>query len=364
MLCISLFSILKEKKQKKFKIKVGEQPCFWNYSIKGIKMSFEESDIIRYLKGELKGQEKTDFLKALHHDSQLREEYFKLKDVWDFSGMKLRAIPYNSNNEWIALRDKLSRKAPQQYIKRWIKMAGVAAAIIVAFTIGQQGIFESITSSDALGQHIFVTPEGQMSQLQLADGTNVTLNAGSKLLVPLDFGEQNRTLELQGEGFFDVTKDPQKAFVVHSGDQRVKVLGTRFNIRAYPSEKLFETTLEEGSVEWSSPQRSLILKPGMQVIYNKVTEKIVQQTVDVSGIKLWAQGRYEYHNASFAKLVSVIEKWYGVDVIYHESDFTSKHFNGVIKKSASLDQTMKIIGMMTPIKYTLKNDTIEIELIK
>ena len=91
---------------------------------------------------------------------------------------------------------------------------------------------------------------------------------------------------------------------------------------------------------------------------------MVQQVADVSGVKAWSLGRYEYQNAPFNKLASVIEKWYGVKVSYRESDFADKHFNGVIKKSASLDQTLQIIGLMTPIKYSIENDTIEIEIIK
>ncbi len=327
-------------------------------------MSFEEADIIRYLKGELKGQEESNFLNALREDVELREAYFRLKDVWDFSGMKLQALPYDTAKEWKALHSTIQSKGLQKAMRPWMRWMGVAAAAMIAFFIGQQQIFQHISPTNQMAHHTFVAPEGQMSQVQLADGTQVTLNAGSKLLVPLDFGEQQRALELQGEGFFDVTKDPNKAFVVQSGDQQVKVLGTRFNIRAYPGETLFETTLEEGSVEWSSPQHSLILKPGMQVIYDLSTEKVVQQAVDVSGVKSWSLGRYEYHNAPFDKVTSVIEKWYSVKVNYREADFEGKHFNGVIKKSASLDQTLHIIGLMTPIKYTINNDTIEIDLIK
>jgi len=327
-------------------------------------MNFEEADIIRYLNGELKGKEKTAFLSALRNDTILREAYFRLKDVWDFSGMKLQALPCDTAKEWKVLHSTIQSKGLQKAMGPWMRWMGVAAAAVIAFFMGHQQIFKHTSPAAQMAHHTFVAPEGQMSQVQLADGTQVTLNAGSKLLVPLDFGEHERALELQGEGFFDVTKDPYNAFVVHSGDQQVKVLGTRFNIRAYPGETVFETTLEEGSVEWSSPQHSLILQPGMQVIYDLSTEKVVQQAVDVSGVKSWSLGRYEYHNAPFAKVTSVIEKWYGVKVNYRETDFEGKHFNGVIKKSASLDQTLHIIGLMTPIKYTIKKDTIEIELIK
>jgi len=327
-------------------------------------MNFEESDIIRYLKGDLKGQEKTDFLKSIKSDTALREEYYRLKDVWDFSGMKLQSIPYDQSHEWKKLRRKLQFNGRNLRIGSWLRVSSVAAAIIVAFFIGQQQFVVLDNGTETMVHHTFVAPQGQISQVLLADGTNVTLNAGSKLLVPLDFGVQERTLELEGEGFFDVTKDPNKAFVVHSGSQQVKVLGTRFNIRAYPGETLFETTLEEGSIEWSCNQHQLILKPGMQVIYDQSTEKMVRQVADVSSVKAWSLGRYEYQNAPFNKLASVIEKWYNVKVIYRESDFGDKHFNGVIKKSASIDQTLQIIGLMTPIKYTIINDTIKIELIK
>ncbi|MBI9064732.1 MAG: FecR domain-containing protein [Marinilabiliaceae bacterium] len=327
-------------------------------------MNFDESDIIRYLKGDVKGQEETDFLKSIKNDTALREEYYRLKDVWDFSGMKLQSIPYDQNQEWKKLRSKLYFNSRHLRIGPWLRVASVAAAIIVAFFIGQQPFFLFDKGTKTMVHHTFVAPEGQISQVLLADGTNVTLNAGSKLLVPLDFGEQERSLELEGEGFFDVTKDPRKAFVVHSGSQQVKVLGTRFNIRAYPDETLFETTLEEGSIEWSCNQHQLILKPGMQVIYDQSTEKMVRQVADVSGVKVWSLGRYEYQNAPFSRLVSVIEKWHDVTVIYNESDFTGKHFNGTIKKSASLDRTLQIIGLMIPIKYSIINDTIKIETIK
>jgi ferric-dicitrate binding protein FerR (iron transport regulator) len=322
----------------------------------------EETMIVKYLKGELKGQEKKDFIRSVRTNETLRNEYFKYKDIWDYSAMKLDAYPYDENKEWTGISKRISSKSNTSVLfkKRWYHIAGIAALLVVAFLLGKLNLIHQNSDVDLGLGHVIEIPTGKISKITLADGSSVVLNAGSKLLVPLDFGKTERRLELQGEGFFEVTRNEKKSFIVKSGKQAVKVLGTKFNIRAYPDETVFETTLLEGVVEWTNHQNKYILQPGDELLYHVLAGTVEQQSVNGQKAKSWTQGKYDFQDAGIMKIASVLEKYYGVDVIYDEQAFRNKHYNGAINMDESLEHTMSILGLMMEIKYEIKNEQVTI----
>jgi len=326
-------------------------------------MEVSESILIEYIKGDLSPDDRLIVEKELERNGDLFKAYIKLKDIWDYAGFKTDALQYNKTVEWNRIENATAAKSKYLSIGLYIRVASIAASIVFAFWLGQFWN-KSIEDSRDVSAHVFTAPEGQISELILADGSEIVLNAGSSLTVPSDFGAKNRNVNLVGEGHFDVAKNPELTFSVVSGQQNVTVLGTVFNIRAYPDENKMITTLEEGVVKWESNGRHITLMPDMQVVFDVSNKSIVKRKVDAKRINQWSIGRYVFEDAPLGDVIDIIEKWYDVEVDWQSKSFEGQHFNGVIKKSASLQETMELIEIMTPIKYSIKGQKVSIKRMK
>jgi len=162
------------------------------------------------------------------------------------------------------------------------------------------------------------TPLGGQYQLTLADGSQVWLNAGSTLIYDTGFGTDNRALRLEGEAYFDVTKNPDLPFTVEINGQQVEVLGTAFNISAYTEEPMVKTTLQRGSLAVANNTQKLILKPNQQAILDKNEKKIATRDVNATSIVAWKDGIFDFHGMGVEECMRVIARWYQLDIVYKE----------------------------------------------
>jgi len=206
------------------------------------------------------------------------------------------------------------------------------------------------------------TPKGGEISLILPEGTQVELNAGSKLRFSQDIGsEEVRRVELEGEGFFHVAKalanGKRKPFIVHTANQDVEVLGTTFNIQAYANERLSKTTLVEGSVIVSFEGRSkqVCLKPGFQAIWNNNKKSYEIQSFD-KGIELdWINGDFVFENESLINVLNRVSRWYNVDIKYmkHYPDLT---FYGSVSRKNSLADVLDLLKKTSNITFHVMID--------
>ncbi|MBD1426176.1 FecR family protein [Sphingobacterium arenae] len=162
------------------------------------------------------------------------------------------------------------------------------------------------------------TPLGGQYQLTLADGSQVWLNAGSKLTYDTGFGTDNRALRLEGEAYFDVAKNLDLPFTVEINGQHVEVLGTAFNISAYTEEPMVKTTLQRGALAVANNHQKLILKPNQQAILDKNEKKIVTRDVNATSVVAWKDGIFDFHGMDVEECMRVIARWYQLDVVYKE----------------------------------------------
>ena len=142
--------------------------------------------------------------------------------------------------------------------------------------------------------HTIRVPRGGEYNLQLADGTKVYLNAGSSLRYPVRFTGKRREVTLSGEGYFEVAKDSTQPFVVRAGDVDVRVLGTAFNVNAYPEKETVATTLVEGRVQVNYKTGQQVIQPGMQLVYDKQNGKVDVSVVDTEVYTSWKDGYYYF----------------------------------------------------------------------
>jgi len=230
-------------------------------------------------------------------------------------------------------------------------------------------------------------PFGSKSRVILPDGSVVTLNSGSSLKYSaLDFNSGNRSVFLTGEGFFNVTKDPARPFYATTPGIKVKVLGTTFNLKAYPDENIEEATVVTGEVEIyvssdkTEKGKSIILKPNQKAVFvksdnefrtnnttnvNPVIKPVTLRTVNlqpsskIEQTVSWKEDKLIFDNEPFSNLVIKIERWYNVEIDVKYQELNSARFTGRFDKE-TLEQVLNALVTVTPFKYIIKQNIITI----
>jgi len=188
------------------------------------------------------------------------------------------------------------------------------------------------------------TPRGGQYNIELPDGTIVTLNAATTLKFPSTFsGASTRVVELDGEGYFKVAKDKAHPFIVSTTKQKVKVLGTHFNITAYADEPATLTTLEEGLVEVRSNNgnKAALLKPNQQSILT-ASNQITVKEVNVKEELAWKNGLFIFNEENLESTMRKISRWYDVEV-YYQDKLPPIAFLGSISRSKSLSTVINLL---------------------
>lgn len=199
------------------------------------------------------------------------------------------------------------------------------------------------------------TPRGGQYQLVLEDGTKVWLNAASTLKFPPQFTGHERKVELQGEAYFEVHKNPLVPFVVKMASQEVLVLGTHFNISAYEEESVVKTSLLEGKVTISAAGKKAALLPGQEAVNNRQGLIKVNQA-DVTASIAWKNGLFQFNNASIEEVMRQIARWYDVKVSY-DGRLPVKQFTGTVSRQVGMEEMLSMLRY-TGIHFKVSNDQI------
>jgi ferric-dicitrate binding protein FerR (iron transport regulator) len=221
------------------------------------------------------------------------------------------------------------------------------------------------SSNNASSGQVFfnslITPRGGQYKLGLPDGTEVWLNSASSIKYPTAFAGKERVVEITGEAYFEVAKNKSMPFKVKMGQAQVEVLGTHFNINAYPDEGNVKTTLLEGSVkvEQLTSHHTQTIQPGQQAQLQDDATIIVASNVDLVKVMAWKNGFFEFDNTSLPVIMRQISRWYDVDVILGEN-ISYEKFGGRISKELPLSQILKLLEANN-IKYQLEGRKLTIE---
>jgi transmembrane sensor len=189
------------------------------------------------------------------------------------------------------------------------------------------------------------TPRGGQFQLFLPDGTKVWLNAASYIKFPVSFTGKDRQVEMSGEVYFEVAKNPRIPFSVKVQNAVIEVIGTHFNIMAYTDETILVATLLEGSVRVTNGVNTVRIKPGEQArINNHAVEIDIVRDIDGDDIVAWKNGRTFFKDADIKSIMRMISRWYDVDVSY-QGDIPIRSITGGISRNANLSELLKVLEL-------------------
>jgi len=209
-------------------------------------------------------------------------------------------------------------------------------------------------------QQELITPNGGKYHIILADGTGVWLNAGSRLKFPSRFEGGVRRVELRGEGYFEVSKDKDKPFIVKTSENsQVQVLGTVFNIKGY-NEGRITTTLLEGSVKVSKGESSTIIRPGEMA--QASGKGIKTGKGDIDAATAWRQDKFMFHQMPIGEVMEELGRWYDISIVYEDGyRQQGENYNGEIGRNVTLDKLIDMLEQTGVARFKLKERTLYIQ---
>ncbi|HVU58689.1 MAG TPA: FecR domain-containing protein [Puia sp.] len=283
------------------------------------------------------------------------------------------------------LRPRRSRR-----IRTLVVVTAVAAClafvVLLAYNVFQEN-GAGVKAPAPLASGNFVsTKNGSKSKLQLPDGTQVWLNSGSNISYDNDFGVTTRQVRLTGEAFFDVVKDNARPFVIHTATVDVKVLGTAFNVRSYPEEKVTETSLIRGAVEVTlkaNADKKIFLKPNEKLIVSNDSTLVQNDSIQIPDVKkkpavmtltqvhhlnkdteasevLWTKNKLVFDGETLGEVALKLERWYGVKVIIQGDELKNIEYSGVFDDD-NLTEVLYALQLSGNFKYVIRRNEVIIK---
>jgi len=263
---------------------------------------------------------------------------------------------------------------------KWYWMAAaVSVAVIVFFVV--KSTDDKFSKPQKMAENTVSTKAGSKSKIQLPDGTEVWLNAESRIEYNENFNVKLREVKLTGEAFFDVVKNKDKPFIIHTSKMDVKVIGTAFNVRSYPEEATTETALLRGAVEISlrnNPEKKYFLKPNDKLVLNNNitaladnaqpdTEKqlVKMKKVHLDKVEnditetMWIKNKLAFDNELLEKILSETERWYNVTIELKNESVKSFRFTSVFENKP-LTEVLEALCLAAHLHYQLKGNTVTI----
>jgi ferric-dicitrate binding protein FerR (iron transport regulator) len=314
----------------------------------------------RFSKG-LSNAEEEKYIHSLFSDNEGNGEFKKL--IHDDFDDYLKSNPDENHNisylldrihHIIHKKDSLKKENMGKKIYQWY--SAVAAVLLIPILVAgglwfAKQMQQSSIMVEAPVKSTLFAPLGSRISFSLPDGTIGWLNSGSSLEYSLPFNN-NRQIAILGEAWFDVAQDVNHPFEITTGNSKVKVLGTKFNLNAYPEDKYIEVVLEEGKVEFSVSGRTSVIemKPDERLVFKEGAINI--DKTDAAKYAAWKEGKLMFRGDPMDEVARRIERWYNVDIELVDKELDKYVIRGTFQDD-SLEEVLRLLSMTSPIRYSI-----------
>lgn len=233
--------------------------------------------------------------------------------------------------------------------------ASTAAAVALLLIVSGLYLFNREDSTKQY--NTILVPPGQRINLILADNSNVWLNANTEFRYPAAFSKKNRTVYLNGEAYFDVSKNKKKPFIVKTGQGDIQVTGTSFNVEAYSRFNSFETSLFEGSVDIIKNDTKLVsLKPNEKAILSSNEELVVSKIEDTDEY-LWRKGLIAFNDKQLEEILLSLEKYFDIRIQIDAEKLPQHTYTGKFRQSDGVDYALRVLQRSIRFTYERNEET-------
>lgn len=317
--------------------------------------------IHKYFYEELSPEDRLTLLHDIEANKELEKQFAEYQNMYALLnlGRQVENRPVGKLKFDQFIKQK-KRYTLRKQMPHWMGYVAVAVILIVSSSILTFWYTQSTLQPEDLSSNIMntlSTPAGQRAQLILQDGTEVWLNAKSKLVYPAQFMGKERRVTIQGEAFFNVAKDPAKPFIVSAQNVDMKVLGTQFNVCSYPRSEYIQTSLLEGSVFVFFTDREnegITLKPDQQVTVSEGKMKL--EPIRQSEHFLWRDGIYAFENEPLIDILRKMELYYDVKIIVKDASLFNETYTGKFRQRDSLDDVFRVLQQIRKFKVEKNAD--------
>lgn len=262
-----------------------------------------------------------------------------LKEIWLASGASRNADQYHLEEAIQNFRQKIhSGKGKQLKTLMQMPVFRYAAVIILMLALPFSFYLGNRNNSSDYSQTVVSCENGDRTNITLPDGSEVWLNSGSQLVFDNNFRKGVRQTYLKGEAYFSVMKDSKNPFIVIAEDINIEVLGTEFNLKAYPEEKDISATLVTGSLKVTSKTQQTVIKPNQKLIFRKGNGKMgLIELSDLAPEVEWKNGRFIFLNESLGEMEQRLERWFDVEIEFADEQVKQRRFTGTIDRESILE---------------------------
>lgn len=326
--------------------------------------------IAGYCANELSTEE-TGYLRDWLNSSPDNKKYFQQqRQIWFSAITTNNGIRFDNDK---AFQRFLTRKKATLHKKTftekrlYLNFKRIAASAAILFIVASSGYWlGSRRIKGFIAENVVIeAPLGSRSKMYLPDGTMVWLNAGSTLSYSQNFGVEERTVNLKGEGYFEVTHQDKKPFYVISKDLKIRVLGTKFNLRNYLEEEEARVTLLEGSVKVnckSVSQPASYLKPNEQIIFDRKTMVAKTIPTDASNAMEWTNGYLFFDEEKLSDIALELERSYNVKICIEDESLKKFRFYGnFIRTEQTIQQVLEVLASTEKLTYEMNGKKITLK---
>lgn len=312
---------------------------------------------MKYLLGEASEPEKQAVLAWVAADASNRQYFNQFKLIWDTSKDLALQSPVDENRAWQRFQQRVHQKpaAPVKKISYSFFRVAVAIALLIGLSFGGYFLYDSMKPV----KDLVVYTESQVIKDTLPDGSQVTLNKRSLLSYPPTFKGNKREVVLKGEGFFNVTPNKKKPFIIHAGETDITVVGTSFNVRNIDGNT--EVVVETGIVRVTKNGQTIVLKAGERTTVNAESKTPVKEEVTDKLYNYYRTKEFVCDDTPVWKLIDVINEAYDVNIQIKNEKLKQEKINAPFINQ-SLDQVLNVIQENFPyIKINRQDNLIILE---
>jgi ferric-dicitrate binding protein FerR (iron transport regulator) len=329
--------------------------------------------LARYLSGECSPEEEYEVQEWLTNSPENRRLLKFMKRVWNTSESPQQQSEVDAMWKRVAARGGITTvrddDAASQKIRRTsllhadnYRFLRIAISFLIVITLGY-----AISTFMPWGQHqdllTLTVANGHREKLTWDDGTNIVLDAGSTFRYPEQFTGETREVFLSGEGYFEVSPDAYKPFLVHANHATVRVLGTRFNVRAWQPDRRVTVAVSEGKVSLmataGTPQHTAVISAGQASILLEDDNPAVPTSVNVDRYIGWMKNEMNFQDASVQEILFQLERWHDVNFIISDSAIVEERLN-IHLQNQSLDEILVILSTLTDLDVQRQGKQIEL----
>jgi ferric-dicitrate binding protein FerR (iron transport regulator) len=298
-------------------------------------------------------------LKALFNQAESKE---LLSDLYNEKWEQATFVPETEVKErvWLRLQEEIDFDTTPAIIPLpiWKKGLRIAASILIPLLVaGLSFYYFDHKSNLPIGEMIVKVDIGQKANMQLSDGTQVWLNSAGSLTYDNAYNQKDRIVYLQGEAYFEVSKDKTRPFIVKTDDLSIEALGTSFNVKAYAEDDCVTATLIEGSVKVSNSFLSEILVPDEKLSFYKRERKFTKTALlDAERTISWKNNQLAFEQERLENIAKTLERMYSVQIRFASDNLKNIRFSGTVKNN-NLEDVLQLIAFVSPIRYTMENDS-------